>query len=108
MNIQEATKQLNELLEAWDLNEASLNQTDINAIRVVVKELYLKDREYEVLKITSESIEEDQQREIYELQQRIDKAIKHVSSLSSKGRGCEIYADVKREILNVLKDEEEE
>lgn len=84
MNIQEATKQLNELLEAWDLNEASLNQTDINAIRVVVKELSLKDREYEVLKITSESIEEDQQREIYELQQIRNKAIDYLEKRKSE------------------------
>lgn len=34
----------------------------------------------------------------------IDKAIKHVSSLSSKGRGCEIYADVKKDILDILKE----
>ena len=35
-------------------------------------------------------------------EETINKAIKHVSSLSSKGRGCEIYADVKRDILEIL------
>ena len=34
----------------------------------------------------------------------IDKTIKHVSSLSSKGRGCMIYADVKKDILDILKE----
>lgn len=34
----------------------------------------------------------------------ISKTIKHVSSLSSKGRGCEIYADVKKDILDILKE----
>lgn len=37
----------------------------------------------------------------------IDEAIKHVSSLSSKGRGCEIYADVKKDILDILKEVEQ-
>ena len=36
----------------------------------------------------------------------IDRAIKHVSSLSSKGRDCEIYADVKKDILDILKEVE--
>ena len=36
----------------------------------------------------------------------IDKTIKHVSSLSSKGRDCMIYADVKKDILNILKEVE--
>lgn len=37
------------------------------------------------------------------LKERINKIEKHVSSLSSIGRGCEIYADVKREILKVVR-----
>lgn len=36
----------------------------------------------------------------------IDKAIKHVSSLSSKGRDCRIYANVKKDILDILKEVE--
>ena len=50
-------------------------------------------------------------RGIDELQQQnqkykevIDKAIKHVSSLSSKGRDCRIYANVKKDILDILKE----
>lgn len=31
-----------------------------------------------------------------------EKAIKHVSSLSSRGRDCMIYADVKKDILAIL------
>lgn len=37
----------------------------------------------------------------------IDKAIKHVSSLSSKGRDCRIYANVKKDILDILKEVKE-
>lgn len=36
----------------------------------------------------------------------INKAIKHVSSLSSKGRDCRIYANVKKDILDILKEVE--
>ena len=38
----------------------------------------------------------------------INKAIKHVSSLSSRGRDCMIYADVKKDILDILKEVEHE
>ena len=37
----------------------------------------------------------------------INKAIKHVSSLSSRGRDCMIYADVKKDILDILKEVED-
>lgn len=38
---------------------------------------------------------------------RLDKAIKYVESLSSKGRGCDIYDDIKKEILRKLKGEKQ-
>ena len=40
------------------------------------------------------------------LQSKIDKAIEYVSNLSSKGRDCEIYYDIKKEILDILKEDE--
>ena len=39
-----------------------------------------------------------------ELHNKIDKAMKYVSQLSSKGRDCEIYWDIKQEILKILKE----
>lgn len=45
-----------------------------------------------------------------QLQQRddvINECKKHVSSLSSKGRDCMIYADVKKDILNILNKKED-
>ena len=45
---------------------------------------------------------ENLQSQLKAKEETINKAIKHVSSLSSKGRGCEIYADVKRDILEIL------
>lgn len=44
------------------------------------------------------------ERENKELHNKIDKAIKYVSQLSSKGRDCEIYWDIKQEILKILKE----
>lgn len=38
MNIEESVEQLEGLIEAWELNEADLNQTDINALKMILKE----------------------------------------------------------------------
>ena len=44
------------------------------------------------------------QEENRKLKEVIDKSIKHVSSLSSKGRDCRIYANLKKDILDILKE----
>lgn len=46
----------------------------------------------------------DLEKENQKYKEVINKAIKHVSSLSSRGRDCMIYADVKKEILDILKE----
>ena len=38
MNIKQSVEQLEGLIEAWELNEADLNQTDINALKMILKE----------------------------------------------------------------------
>lgn len=38
MNIEESIEQIGTLIEAWELDEAELNQTDINAMQVLLKE----------------------------------------------------------------------
>ena len=38
MNIEESIQQIKTLIEAWQLDEADLNQTDINAMQVLLKE----------------------------------------------------------------------
>ena len=38
MNSKESIQQINELIEAWELNEACLNQTDIDAIKCLLKQ----------------------------------------------------------------------
>ena len=38
MNIEESIQQIETLIEAWQLDEADLNQTDINAMETLLKE----------------------------------------------------------------------
>lgn len=38
MTYEESVEQLESLIEAWQLNEADLNQTDIDAIKIILKE----------------------------------------------------------------------
>lgn len=38
MTYEESVEQLESLIEAWQLDEADLNQTDINAMQVLLKE----------------------------------------------------------------------
>lgn len=49
MTIKESIEQMESLVEAWQLNEADLNQTDINAIKCLLKNIqelidYLKEK----------------------------------------------------------------
>ena len=49
MTIKESIEQMESLVEAWQLNEADLNQTDINAIKYLLKNIqelidYLKEQ----------------------------------------------------------------
>ena len=46
---------------------------------------------------------EDMQKEIERLNNIINRTTKYVQSLSSKGRDCDIYEDIKQEILQELK-----
>lgn len=39
MNIEESIQQIETLIEAWQLDEADLNQTDINAMQVLLDEI---------------------------------------------------------------------
>lgn len=71
------------------------------------KESYEKES-YIVDKLTRQLTDEYKNTDnaIKKLQQRdevIDELTKHIQSLSSKGRDCMIYADVKKDILDILK-----
>ena len=47
MSIEESIQQIETLIEAWQLDEADLNQTDINAMQVLLKENKKKKQKYE-------------------------------------------------------------
>ena len=47
---------------------------------------------------------EQQKQEIDRLNSIISKTIKYVQNLSSKGRDCDIYEDIKQNILKELKE----
>ena len=58
MNEREIIEQLEGLIEAWQLNEADLNQTDINAIKQMLdKNKKLKEQLEEERKARKEAIE---------------------------------------------------
>ena len=48
----------------------------------------------------------EKDKEIERLNNIINRTTKYVQSLSSKGRGCDIYEDIKQEILKELKGSE--
>lgn len=80
MNSKECEVQLKELIEAWDLDEALLNQTDINAIKHLMLENQMQQDKITELRIQVSSREEVTN----ELQQRIDKAIEILKLCNSQ------------------------
>lgn len=74
MSSKECETQLNELLEAWDLDEATLNQTDIEAI----KHLLLENQMQQDVIISYKTTNLDQAVDIQQLEQeneRLKKAL---------------------------------
>ena len=51
---------------------------------------------------------DEKDKEIERLNNIINRTTKYVESLSSSGRGCDIYEDIKQEILKELKGSEKE
>lgn len=59
MNINESIQQLETLIEAWQLNEADLNQTDINAIQILLEENQKLKKQLEELELQNFNLRED-------------------------------------------------
>lgn len=53
MNIEESIQQIETLIEAWQLDEADLNQTDINAMQALLKENQELKKQVEEYKATN-------------------------------------------------------
>ena len=80
MSSKECETQLNELLEAWDLDEATLNQTDIEAI----KHLLLENQMQQDVIISYKTTNLDQAVDIQQLEeenQRLKEVIEEVREL---------------------------
>ena len=58
MNIEESIQQISTLIEAWQLDEADLNQTDINAMKTLLEEnQQLNEKTEKLEKARKEAIE---------------------------------------------------
>ena len=82
MSSKECETQLNELLEAWDLDEATLNQTDIEAI----KHLLLENQMQQDVIISYKITNLDQAVDIQQLEQENKQLKERVAYLE---RSCE-------------------
>lgn len=95
MTREESIKQIKTLIEAWKLDEADLNQTDINAMQVLLKEnqdlkKQLENKYEKVGTLTSELLYEEntklinQQKEfINYLQKEINQYTTHIEAIDS-------------------------
>lgn len=89
MNSKECEEQLKELIEAWNINEALLNQTDINAIKHLMLENQMQQDTIKTQKIV-----------INNLSERIKKAVEKLE------KGIFIIPKDTDELLKILKEEQ--
>lgn len=97
MNIEESIQQIETLIEAWQLDEADLNQTDINAMQTLLKEneelkeqnkkefadyiKFKKEQHDEYLEKTNKLIKEKQ-----ELKKQVDEYKKDIKDLDNQNK----------------------
>lgn len=94
--------------ENQQLKESTRYLQGLITNKIMVSEGYesvLKDKfnELELKYLASTNSCSDLENKLKQRDEVIDEAIKHIQSLSSKGRDCMIYADVKKDILDILK-----
>ena len=58
--------------------------------------------------VIAANVRNQKDKEIERLNNIINRTTKYVESLNSSGRGCDIYEDIKQEILKELKGSEKE
>lgn len=92
---------MNEEFEKQFAKLSEKDKREVNNLIRFMQEKKYHDKQYEEL--LEQYIELS--RDYDYLQSKIDKAIEYVSKLSSKGRDCEIYYDIKKEILDILKED---
>ena len=104
MSSKECETQLNELLEAWDLDEAILNQTDIEAI----KHLLLENQMQQDVIISYKITNLDQAVDIQQLEQENNQLKEELQKADSITQSCIFDGKEEstinfRECLNILK-----
>lgn len=77
MNSKECEEQLESLVEAWQLNEADLNQTDIEAIKHLMLENQIQHNEINKLKHILDELEKYLEKNVKRWEQEEQKWIEH-------------------------------
>lgn len=94
MSVEESIQQIETLIEAWQLDEADLNQTDINAMQALLKENQELKKKYEnaVADYKTTMFEKEQlnslvnscQEEIRELKKQVEEYKKELETWKKK------------------------
>lgn len=95
MNNKECEEQLKESIEAWDINEALLNQTDINAIKHLMLENQIQQDTIKTQKLV-----------INNLSERITKAVEIIESYNLGKYDYSVPPGGIIELLEILKEEQ--
>jgi len=85
MTKEEVLEQLQSLIESWELCEADLNQTDINAIKYIIEENKKQDQ---IIREAREYVK--RYRRIYDIDGSIEKQLDEFDILASPKRLLEI------------------
>ena len=85
-----------------------LGRSMYDAIMEEIEQLTISLQAQEELTISWYNKTKEQGKEIERLNNIINRTTKYVESLSSSGRGCDIYEDIKQEILKELKGSDKE
>ena len=117
MSIEESIQQIETLIEAWQLDEADLNQTDINAMQVLLKENQELKQKYEnaVADYETTMAEKEQlnslvnscQEEIRELKKQLENKYSRTGTLTNEVLYEENtkLINQQKEFINYLEDE---
>ena len=100
MSSKECETQLNELLEVWDLDEATLNQTDIEAI----KHLLLENQMQQDVIISYKTTNLDQAVDIQQLEQENQQLKEVIKEVRESIKDFQEYIDEAKKMYSDLDD----
>lgn len=105
MNIEESIQQMGTLIEAWELDEAELNQTDINAMQVLLKEI--QELELELSGYRQAILEDKDMLGLKEESEELKKQLKEYKRLGFKHLNdkCNKLENQQKDFIKYLEDE---